>query len=176
MTHEDILRDLDYEITFRASIRARYRLAKRLYGGQDGYGWRIFVYYLLACFVMQLTVHVHMPVPYWVSYAGWFAVLVGLMLISAGQRLSDQSQALKGRPGVLKKEGIYHYSRHPMYLGFVLVPFGLGLAQDLFWFLMMSVPMAFLFQFHVIPNEEVRLIKKWGAEYKAYMKKVPRWL
>jgi len=111
-----------------------------------------------------------------VSYAGWFAVLIGLMLISAAQRLSDQSQALRGRPGLLNKSGIYQYSRHPMYLGFILVPFGLGLAQDLFWFLMMSLPMTALFQLHVIPNEEKRLIKRWGEGYLQYMKDVPRWL
>ncbi len=176
MKREDFFKDLDAEITFRPSLRARYRIAKRAYGQQDSYGWWVFVYYMLACFSMQITVHVHMPVPWWVSYMGWLSVFIGLSLISGAQRLANQSAERSGNPGKLSRTGIYHFSRHPMYMGFVLIPFGLGLAQDLFWFLTMSLPMVFLFQLHVIPREEKRLLAKWGKIYQKYTTEVPRWL
>lgn len=176
MEREELLQDYDVELNFRPSLRARYRLAKRAYGNQDSYGWWVFVYYLFTCFLMEIIFHVHMPVPWWVSYVGWLSVFIGLSLISGGQRLANQSAERAGNPGKLSRVGIYHFSRHPMYVGFVLIPFGLGLAQDLFWFLMMSVPLVALYQLHVIPREEKRLLAKWGDEYLKYKAEVPRWL
>ncbi len=176
MEREDILSNFDAEITFRPSLKARYRLAKRAYGQQDSYGWWVFVYYMFTCFIMELTFHAHMPVQYWVSYFGWFCVFMGLCLVSGAQRLANQTAARSGNPGKLSRSGIYHFSRHPMYMGFVLIPFGLGLAQDLFWFLVMSVPLVLLYQLHVIPREEKRLLAKWGDQYCTYMDEVPRWL
>lgn len=176
MDREDFLKEYEVEIPFRPSVRARWRLAKRAYGDQDSYGWLMFGYYMLACFVMQLTVHVPLEIPWWVSYGGWFAVFLGMALIGGGQRLANQSAAKAGQPGKLSRDGIYNFSRHPIYMGFVLIPWGLGLAQDLFWFLMMSVPLVFLYQLHVIPREEKKLLAKWGDDYRAYMDEVPRWL
>lgn len=177
MEREDLLKDYDIEFSFKLpNLKARYRLAKIAYGNQDSYGWLMFGYYMFACFIMEITFHVSMNVPWWVSYTGWLAVFIGLSLVSGAQRLANQSAARRGKPGKLCRRGIYHFSRHPMYIGFVLIPFGLGLAQDLFWFLMMSVPLVFLYQLHVIPREEKRLLTQWGDSYREYMKDVPRWL
>jgi protein-S-isoprenylcysteine O-methyltransferase Ste14 len=79
-------------------------------------------------------------------------------------------------PGRLVGDGLYRYSRNPMYLGVVMVVFGLALA-----FLRAPVAVngaALWLAFHlvVVLVEEPHLRLARGPAYAAYCKRVPRWL
>ena len=73
-------------------------------------------------------------------------------------------------------DGVYRWTRNPMYLGFVLLLLGLAVSQQsTFGLLVTAVSASFLQRFQIAP-EERWLSKQFGAEYDAYRKRVGRWL
>jgi len=72
--------------------------------------------------------------------------------------------------------GVYAYSRNPIYLGFCLIVFGLGLYFNSFWIFIMVLPIGTFINFLVIQKEERYLEGKFGKEYCDYKNDVRRWL
>ncbi|KAF1076230.1 isoprenylcysteine carboxylmethyltransferase family protein [Halodesulfovibrio sp. MK-HDV] len=72
--------------------------------------------------------------------------------------------------------GAYTISRNPMYVGFVSILIGIGLAVGSIWILLTSLPMALYLGLHVIPQEEAYLEKAFGEDYRQYRLTVRRWL
>lgn len=73
-------------------------------------------------------------------------------------------------------EGLYRYSRNPMYLTILLTFFGGFLLLGyflLFIYFLISILALHLF---VVCVEEPELQKKFGERYIEYVRKVPRWL
>ncbi len=76
----------------------------------------------------------------------------------------------------LVQSGIYQYTRNPMYLGFAVFLFGLGLYLDnaLSIFLVLAF-MGYMTIFQIKPEE--RALKKiFGNEFQQYMRNTRRWL
>jgi len=75
----------------------------------------------------------------------------------------------------LVTDGIYSWTRNPMYLGLSLILVGIGLATGSAWFLV-ALPIAvFAVTKLAIEPEEVYLANKFGAAYEAYKSRVRRW-
>tara|TARA_B000000460_G_scaffold218031_1_gene168324 strand:- start:437 stop:907 length:471 start_codon:yes stop_codon:yes gene_type:complete len=72
--------------------------------------------------------------------------------------------------------GLYRFTRNPMYLGMVLVQLGIAcFAQSIGGLL--SVPLAILLvDRFVIAREERHLRVTFGEEYRAYCRRVRRWI
>lgn len=73
-------------------------------------------------------------------------------------------------------EGVYRWSRNPMYLGMALIYSALGVAADapvVFWLL---VPLVMTIHYGVILREERYMAARFGAPYLDYAHHVPRWL
>ena len=73
-------------------------------------------------------------------------------------------------------EGLYRYSRNPMYLGMVMILLGVaGLVAR--WGGVLS-PLAFFAVLHwmFIPYEEEKMRNEHGQEYQKYAESVRRWL
>jgi protein-S-isoprenylcysteine O-methyltransferase Ste14 len=72
-------------------------------------------------------------------------------------------------------EDFFRYSRHPMYLGVLLIYLGVVIASmsvvGLF-----SLSVIFLFYDFISRWEEKRLLLKFGTEYQTYMEHVHRWV
>ena len=67
----------------------------------------------------------------------------------------------------LIKNGIYHWVRHPAYLGLILVFLGIPvIGSSVLGFLVMLLVVPLLL--HRIRLEEVMLIERFGAEYEEY--------
>ncbi|MDO8582063.1 MAG: isoprenylcysteine carboxylmethyltransferase family protein [bacterium] len=119
----------------------------------------------------------------------WFLVIVGGILTLAGICIA----AVAGRhlsfatlialpqihpqhfPSKCITTGIYHFMRHPRYVGCWLIAFGLALATGflalwelLFWTVIGFSTMAYL--------EEKELQKRFGKEYTEYMQRVPTFI
>jgi protein-S-isoprenylcysteine O-methyltransferase Ste14 len=132
-------------------------------------------------------------VPYWVvgrrarldlsvpGIAGWFLAAVGVALYLT---CAFWGFALRGKgtpapidpPKKLVVEGPYRVVRNPMYWGVLFVMLGEALAFR-------SVPLAEIAcvffaaaALFVIIFEEPILRNKFGAEYEAYCRQVPRWI
>lgn len=76
----------------------------------------------------------------------------------------------------LFENGLYRYSRNPIYVGFVLVFIGLGLAIDNLWLVIAVIPFVVIIRFGVIAPEEAYLERKYGDRYREYARHVRRWL
>jgi protein-S-isoprenylcysteine O-methyltransferase Ste14 len=72
-------------------------------------------------------------------------------------------------------KGFYRISRHPIYLSAALMYLGIGIACAS-WILLLCAVLWVVFFNIVIPTEEHFLIKQYGADYRKYMKKTPRWI
>jgi protein-S-isoprenylcysteine O-methyltransferase Ste14 len=78
------------------------------------------------------------------------------------------------KPEVIRK-GVFNLVRHPIYLGELLLyagllMFSISLAAAAIWFL------AIIFLHYISRHEEKLLIKRFGEEYRLYMKDVPMWI
>ncbi len=73
-------------------------------------------------------------------------------------------------------QGVYRFSRNPMYLGMTLIYCALGIAANapvVFW---MLVPLAVTIHYGVVLREERYMAGKFGQSYIDYANHVPRWL
>ncbi|MFC2019266.1 methyltransferase family protein [Chloroflexota bacterium] len=71
--------------------------------------------------------------------------------------------------------GLYRYSRHPMYLAMFLIYISTSLASASWLFLLLSIITFFLIRVEAI-LEERYCLDKYGAAYRQYMNRTPRWI
>ena len=74
------------------------------------------------------------------------------------------------------KTGPYRFSRNPMYLAFLLIQLGVGLALSSWWLLITLLPAYLVLRWGVIAREEQYLRALFGAEYLDYQTAVRCWL
>lgn len=76
----------------------------------------------------------------------------------------------------LVTDGVFRYTRNPIYLGFMIFLLGfaglLGSVWALFW---IGVFVAYLTQFQIKPEERI-LQEKFSQQYKNYQQRVRRWI
>lgn len=76
----------------------------------------------------------------------------------------------------LVTEGLYRYTRNPMYVGLTLIYLGITAAFGGAWMFATLFPTLMTMQYGVILREEHYLEAKFGAPYRAYKASVRRWL
>jgi len=73
-------------------------------------------------------------------------------------------------------QGIYRFTRNPMYLGMTLIYCAIAVAANapvVFW---MLIPLCVTIHYGVVLREERYMAGKFGAAYIDYANSVPRWL
>jgi protein-S-isoprenylcysteine O-methyltransferase Ste14 len=111
---------------------------------------------------------------------------VGLIFIALGFALAIRSVQMFRRAGThvvpgepataLVMTGPYRFTRNPIYIGFVLVYFGLSIVLTSVWILLLLLPVLAILQRGVVLREEAYLERRFGEAYNTYAKRVPRWL
>ena len=117
-----------------------------------------------------------MPSPYYIS--GLLLIAMGIyMVIDPWYLFKKHDTPESFEPTTaLVTDGIYKYSRNPMYLGGVL--FLTGLSVTLNNIISLITPLIFFLfmNYMFIPYEEDELAKTFGDKYIEYRKKVRRWI
>lgn len=132
----------------------------------------------------MLLTHVSFPVAH-AEPAAWRTVL-GLVGLISGVAISVWHKSLFrrvgtnidtfGEPGQLVESGLYKRTRNPMYLGFILALAGLALVLGT------VLPWLFVLGFFALTHacyirvEEREMERKFGAEFRDYCLRTPRWL
>lgn len=106
---------------------------------------------------------------YW-FYAGLVTYGLGVLLC-----IASVSNFAKPAENGINLKGLYRISRNPMYVAYFIYFLGcVLLTQSL---LLLAILMVFQISAHwIITSEERWCIKKFGEEYKDYMKKVRRYI
>lgn len=111
--------------------------------------------------------------------AGIVIFILGLLIAGMSGRkfASDkQSPSVHAPTTAVYQDGIYAYTRNPMYLGVMLWVVAAALYFDKVWILIMVVPLVIFMNKVVIEKEEAYLEEKFGDDYRAYKEKVRRWI
>jgi protein-S-isoprenylcysteine O-methyltransferase Ste14 len=72
--------------------------------------------------------------------------------------------------------GLYAYSRNPIYVGLALIYFGIAIVANSFWLVILWVPVAIIMRHGVVAREEAHLRAKFHEDYEHYSSEVRRWL
>lgn len=104
--------------------------------------------------------------------------LIGILCASAALRLfrTLKTPAEPWKPTkALARDGIYRFTRNPMYLGMALLMIAAGLALRSIGVLAMLPPVILIVDRFVIAREERYLETVFGNDYAAYRATVRRW-
>jgi protein-S-isoprenylcysteine O-methyltransferase Ste14 len=71
--------------------------------------------------------------------------------------------------------GVYRYSRHPIYAALVLIYLGASIASASWIFLLVTIIWVVLVGISA-KEEERYCLERYGAAYREYMNRTPRWL
>ena len=73
-------------------------------------------------------------------------------------------------------DGVYRYTRNPMYLGFLWMLFAWGIfLGSLLALIGLPIFVWIITQFQILPEEKV-LAEKFGQDYQTYLSEVRRWM
>jgi len=108
-----------------------------------------------------------------------FALLglaLGIASIAALRRAGTTERIEEGETKAMVESGPYRFTRNPIYIGLILLYFGLAIMLTSEWMLVLLVPVLMILQRGVVMREEAYLTEKFGEAYRKYQARVPRWL
>lgn len=105
--------------------------------------------------------------------------LAGVVLLLLGFREMLQHKTTINPGGItttIVSQGIYRYTRNPMYIALTVVYVGVSIATNAWWGFLLIIPLLLLVQKGIIEREESYLTRKFGDEYLNYKANVRRWV
>jgi protein-S-isoprenylcysteine O-methyltransferase Ste14 len=141
----------------------------------------IFLSFLLtgiaADWLLKLALVTGDQLPRWVGGATLLAL--GILIMALGVT----SFARAGTPvptreptRALATDGVHGISRNPLYISLSLMYAGLAVLANSLAALALLVPLALVIRYGVVAREERYLERKFGDDYLAYKRRVPRWI
>lgn len=139
--------------------------------------------YLLAAMLLAYGLHHFLPIatiiPAPWNRVGLVLLLLGLILIVAPAavfKARDTAIRPFDESAVLIQEGLYAYSRNPIYVGMVVLVLGIAILFGTASPLIAPLLLAFILRLVFIRVEEAMLETRFGQEYRTYKSRVRRWL
>lgn len=140
-------------------------------------------YLFFICVLFMVLINRIFPikqlVPESYGFFGYLILVAGLiMMIKIGTTFRERKTEISpfGKPKKLITDGLFKYSRNPIYLGFTLALIGI-------WMVLGSLtPLIGVIVFQIgingfyIPMEEKNMEAAFGQQYLDYKNKVRRWL
>ena len=111
--------------------------------------------------------------------SGWRLILLAVVIVKMAMQkfkiTGQRPEPWLASPKLIE-EGVYCYSRNPMYLGMALIQLGIGIVLANTWMVILT-PLSMLgVHFIAIKPEEVYLEERFGQAYIDYKKRVNRWV
>jgi protein-S-isoprenylcysteine O-methyltransferase Ste14 len=138
---------------------------------------------VLILLIAMVALHLVLPGPAIFAFpytlAGAVAAALGFLLALAGsRRFARIGTNIKtfNEPGVLVTDGLFRWSRNPMYLGLLLLLAGVAVLLGSATPLLGPALFAIAADRWYIPFEERAMQAKFGADYAAYRQKTRRWI
>ncbi|MBN2396464.1 MAG: isoprenylcysteine carboxylmethyltransferase family protein [Candidatus Atribacteria bacterium] len=123
-------------------------------------------------FILMFLYSIFLPLKLGTSwfYIGLPICLIGLILFTIS--FFNFTTTPLGEP---LNQGLYRYSRHPVYITQTLLFIGVGIASASWIFLLFTV-LRTIASFKLMPAEERFCLEKYGDAYREYMNKTTRWI
>jgi protein-S-isoprenylcysteine O-methyltransferase Ste14 len=161
---------LDWPI-FRYDIKAMYKksTASPPYSKTE----KTIINFGMVLWVILLIYSIFLPLPLGTPllYAGIALFVAGLILVEIAG--IPWAKAAIDEPVT---KGLYRYSRHPIYIGVFMQNIGIGIASASGLFLLLTVVQQVALSALLAPAEERFCCEKYGAAYREYMNRTPRWI
>jgi protein-S-isoprenylcysteine O-methyltransferase Ste14 len=116
--------------------------------------------------------------PDWLLAFGSAVAVGGLLLSLAGYWALQRRGADVGPAQpvtVLVTDGVFKWTRNPIYLGMWIALSGIALAFSLDWLLILIVPASVIVNLAAVRPEEIYLENKFGRAYRDFQRRVPRY-
>lgn len=113
------------------------------------------------------------------TLSGMFLIVAGgaIALTAAGLFRNARTALLPFRPAsALVTDGVFRWTRNPIYLAMALASAGLALTADNLLALVLVAPAMWAVGHWVIAREEAYLDRRFGADYRAYKERTRRWM
>jgi len=140
-------------------------------------------FYLTAALIAMATLHFLAPVARFAAapftYLGLVPLIGGIVMAATASnafRRAGTPVIPFERSTVLVTRGWFRYTRNPMYLGMVLILFGVALLFGTLSTLLPIPLFAWAIQRNFILGEERFLEEIFGEQYLGYKRQVRRWL
>jgi len=139
---------------------------------------KLFIFSVLVMVLLNFTIPFMKIIEYPFNLLGIILLITGLAISQIGSnkfKKAGTTVMTFDEPDKLVMDGLYKYTRNPMYLGFVISLLGL------FIILGTLSPLVIVIMFFIITDqwyikfEESKLIAKFGENYQSYKKKVRKW-
>jgi protein-S-isoprenylcysteine O-methyltransferase Ste14 len=114
-----------------------------------------------------------------VRWGGGLLALAGVAVAVAGRiRFARAGTEINtfAEPGRLVTDGVYRFTRNPMYLGLGLVAAGAALACGAITSMLLAAAFVAITDRWYIAFEEEQLAAKFGPAYEAYRRSTRRWI
>jgi protein-S-isoprenylcysteine O-methyltransferase Ste14 len=108
-------------------------------------------------------------------FFGALAVLIFVSAFLKFKQAETNVEPWKPTTAIISN-GVYGYSRNPIYLAFTLFYTGAAFLFNSLWLFALLVPVLFVMRYAVIAREERYLENKFGTEYSDYKRRVRRWI
>jgi len=112
------------------------------------------------------------------NWLGGLPLLIGVALTIGGDhKFSQVGTTIKtfDKPDRLVTEGMFRYSRNPIYLGFVLILFGVWIILGTLSPVVGALLFGVITNQWYIPYEEQMLTTQFGQAFEKYKKQTRRW-
>lgn len=139
--------------------------------------------YLFTASVAMILLHFLFPVAYVVSYPwqllGCLPLLLGIvfnLIADKACKINHTTVKPFEESTVLITTGVFRFSRHPMYLGMVLILVGIAMLLGSLMPLLVIPVFVLLMDIIFIRMEERMLANKFGDAWQNYQVRVRRWI
>ena len=135
--------------------------------------------FIALAYVANWLIPIPFVVPTPLRMVGFGMVILGFLLGVAALLAFRKARATlnpHGRVSAVVTDGIYGFTRNPIYLGFLLMLIGFPLNSGNLWGLLLAPLLVVSMNLLVIEKEEAYLEKKFRDAYTGYKSRVRRWL
>jgi protein-S-isoprenylcysteine O-methyltransferase Ste14 len=111
--------------------------------------------------------------------AGLAPLAIGVALAASGSRLFAKAGTNIipfSESTALVTDGVFGFSRNPMYTGMFLALAGTAVLLNGFWPWLVIIPFAAIIRLYFVHHEEQLLEQAFGEDYLSYQGRVRRWI
>jgi protein-S-isoprenylcysteine O-methyltransferase Ste14 len=134
--------------------------------------YRVVSYVSMAVDTMAVAYSIFLPLK---LGTGWFYAGLAIFLTGLVVLVVATINFARTPMDVPVTRGIYHYSRHPLYLASLLIYLSVGIAAASWVFLLVFFVQSVFIRI-AAAGEERFCLEKYGEAYREYIDKTPRWL